>query len=336
MLVVPTVSQSTAGIASATNSGYSRGRSMVASGSAFSIGIEQQPMSVTGVDPLSDLLRPMRRTVVVDVGANPIDGDPPYKRMLAKGICEVIGFEPQSSAMARLELIKGPNERYLPFALGDGSCQTLRICRASGLASLKVPNPAHMELFNLFSGWSEVIAEVPLSTHRLDDVAEITAMDFLKMDIQGSELDVLSHAGARLAEAVCVQTEVSFVPLYEGQPSFGEIDVFLRQAGFIPHCFAELKIWPLAPTVIDNEPRKGLRQLLEADLVYVRDFSDRDNLAVEQWKHLALIAHHVYGSVDLAARAIAMVSELGAAPPHAVRFYLDSLKIKNTQTRAFV
>jgi hypothetical protein len=36
-------------------------------------------------DPLFDLLQPARLTAVVDIGANPIDGDPPYKRMLAAG-----------------------------------------------------------------------------------------------------------------------------------------------------------------------------------------------------------------------------------------------------------
>ena len=33
----------------------------------------------------------------------PIDGDPPYKAMLAAGLCEVTGFEPQAEALARLE-----------------------------------------------------------------------------------------------------------------------------------------------------------------------------------------------------------------------------------------
>jgi len=35
-------------------------------------------------DPLSELLRTHRPTAIVDIGANPIDGDPPYKPMLQK------------------------------------------------------------------------------------------------------------------------------------------------------------------------------------------------------------------------------------------------------------
>ncbi len=45
--------------------------------------------------PLLDLLKPQRITEIVDIGANPIDGDPPYKRLLEYRLCRVTGFEPQ-------------------------------------------------------------------------------------------------------------------------------------------------------------------------------------------------------------------------------------------------
>ncbi len=51
---------------------------------------------------LNDLLEPGRLTAVVDIGANPIDGDPPYHEMLRKGLCTVTGFEPQPEALASL------------------------------------------------------------------------------------------------------------------------------------------------------------------------------------------------------------------------------------------
>jgi hypothetical protein len=93
----------------------------------------------------------------------------------------------------------------------------------------------------------EVRDRVPVQTRRLDDIAEIEHLDFLKIDIQGGELSVLRNGAAKLAEAVMIQTEVSFVTLYRGQPPFGEIDAELRRQGFLPHCFAEVKDWPIAP-----------------------------------------------------------------------------------------
>jgi hypothetical protein len=166
---------------------------------------------------------------------------------------------------------------------------------------------------------------MPIPTRRLDDVAEIAHMDFLKIDVQGSERDVLTHGRRKLAETVAVQTEMSFIPLYENQPTFGEMDILMRELGFLPHCFAEMKVWPLAPTVVGGDPHKGLRQLLEADLVYVRDFRRASNMTMEQWKHLALIAHHCFGSVDLVARCLNMLIELGALPADAGQRYFSSL-----------
>ena len=275
------------------------------------------------MDLLTQILAPQRLTAIVDIGANPIDGDPPYKAMLAAGLCGVTGFEPQAHALAKLEQKKGPRERYLPYAVGDGTQRTLHVCELEGMTSLLEPDPAHLALFNLFPIWGKVKAQIPVTTRKLDDVCEIAAMDFLKMDVQGGERDVLAHGRARLKDAVAVQTEVSFVPLYKDQPPFGEIDLALREQGFIPHSVTGTKIWPIAPMVIGNEPNRGIRQLLETDMVYVRDFSKP--MTVEQWKHLALVAHHCYGSYDLALKAIVTLIELGAIAPDSNKRYLAGL-----------
>jgi FkbM family methyltransferase len=279
---------------------------------------------------LTTLLAPARPTAIVDVGANPIDGDPPYKAMLAAGLCKVVGFEPQPAAMARLNQAKGPHELYLPYALADGTERVLNVCELEGMTSLLVPDPAQLALFNLFPIWGTVKEHISLPTQKLDDIAEIAEMDFLKMDVQGAESEVLAHGRAKLRDTVVIQTEASFVPLYRDQPSFGEIDLQLRQLGFLPHCMVGTKIWPLAPMVVGDQPNRGIRQLLETDMVYARDFSKTENMSVEQWKHLALIAHHCYGSYDLALKAIISLMELGAVPADASKRYLASLPARKS------
>ena len=51
-------------------------------------------------DMLLVLLSPQRLTAVVDVGANPIDGETPYKSLLERRLCTVVGFEPQPTGLA--------------------------------------------------------------------------------------------------------------------------------------------------------------------------------------------------------------------------------------------
>lgn len=277
-------------------------------------------------DPLFELLQPERLTAVVDIGANPIDGEPPYKRMLEAGLCTVCGFEPQADALAQLECRRGPLERYLPFAVGDGGEHTLHICRARGMSSLLAPDSAQLAIFNEFAELGEVEARVRISTRRLDDIGEIAAMDLLKIDVQGSELQVFASGREKLSRAVAIQTEVSFIALYKGQPTVGAVDTTLRGLGFVPHCFAEVKRWPIAPLVVGGDPRRPVRQVLEADLVYVREFSRPDAMDGERWKHLAMVAHHCYGSFDLALHAIMQAARIGALPSAAAQRYLEILQ----------
>src|ERR1017187_7897386 len=280
-------------------------------------------MSRSTCDELAELLSIRRLTHVVDIGANPIDGAPPYRPLVEARLCRVTGFEPQATALAELNLKKGPNEVYLEYAVGDGKEHTLNICAYSGWTSTLVPSAAALEVFEHFKSNARIVRQTQIQTRRLDDIAEVQDMDFLKIDIQGGELNVFVHGREKLKNAVAIQTEVPFVNLYEGQPSFNEVDQELRAQGFIPHAFAELKKWPISPVQIGQSPTKPLNQLLEADLVYVRDFVHPDTILSEQLKHLCLIAHVCYGSFDLASRCILLLEQRREIKAGSIERYLQ-------------
>src|ERR1700722_4064045 len=229
---------------------------------------------------LRDLVRCSRHTRVLDIRANLVDGDPPSQRMLEDGLCTVPGFEPQQRALAELEQRKGPMERYLPQVVGDGQTHRLKITRAEGMTSLLTPDVNQLRLFTGFPEWGSVLEEIDVATHRLDDL-DIDDFDLLKIDIQGAELMVFQHGRERLRKAVAVETEVSFVPLYRDQPTFGDVDRELRSQGFVPHSMPALKQWAIAPTVFDGDFRKPGNQLLEADFVYVRDLAHAESMSSE-------------------------------------------------------
>ncbi len=250
---------------------------------------------------LRRLLGDPRLTSIVDIGANPVDGAPPYQDMLDAGLCTVTGFEPQADALAVLRARQGERETYLPHVVGDGRDHTLHVTVASGMTSLFPPDPVRLQVFEGFGDWGVVTDRLDVATTRLDDVEGLPAVDFLKIDVQGAELMVFEGGRDRLAETVVIQTEVSFLPLYAGQPTFGQIDVELRRQGFVPHAFAAVKQWPISPF---RSHTPGTHQLLEADLVYVRDFARTEELSSDHLKQLSLVAHHVYGSSDLVVRCL--------------------------------
>jgi hypothetical protein len=186
--------------------------------------------------------------------------------------------------------------------------------------------------FPLFSEWGRVVRETQAATRRLDDIVEIDAMDYLKIDVQGSELAIFRGGRRRLAEAVAVQAEVSFLPLYKHQPVYGEIDLELRGLGFLPHAFAAINrrmIWPM----VGADPYAAIHQLLEADAVYVRDFTRPDAISTEQLRHLAMVAHHCYGSYDLAAICVQHLIRRNALAPEAAGRYLDLARTRRAKVR---
>lgn len=277
------------------------------------------------MDFLQRLLDVDHLTEVVDIGANPIDGDPPYKSMLTQGLCRVTGFEPQPDALAKLNEAKGANERYLPYAVGDGATHTLNVCRASGMTSLYELHPDTSEIFPFFRKAGEVLERVPVLTHALDNLSEIERLDFLKIDIQGAELSVFQHGHQKLTNTVMLQTELSFVPLYKDQPVLGDVDLELRRQGFVPHCFAAIKRWPVAPCMLNGSPFHALNQLLEADLVYMRDLRYPERFTDDMLKHLAMVAYHCYNSFDVSMRCIELLQSRGRLAPNSVANFTKAI-----------
>jgi FkbM family methyltransferase len=277
-------------------------------------------------DTLLALLRPQRLTAVVDVGANPIDGDTPYKSLLSRRLCTVTGFEPQPDGLALLNARKSDLETYLPYVIGDGSPGTLHIAVVPGMTSLFEPNRAVLKWFNGFAEWAAVKEKLPVTTRRLDDLAEIAALDMLKIDVQGAEVSVFKGGRERLARAVAVHTEVCFLSLYQGQPLFGEIDLELRSLGLIPHHIDHVNKRTILPVYDQSTPNSALNQLIFADVVYIRDFTRAEAMDDEQLKHLAIIAYACYGSFDLAAHCLFRLAERNAVVPDAMELFLNSVR----------
>jgi FkbM family methyltransferase len=246
---------------------------------------------------------------IVDIGANPIDGDPPYKSLLEKGLAHITGFEPNPVALEQLNLKKGSNETYLPNAVFDGDEHELKICNAQGMSSLLEPNKELLSYFHGFPDWGEVTDRVTVSTVRLDDIISIKDLDYLKIDIQGGELEVFRNGIEKLRDCLVIQTEVEFLPMYKDQPLFSEVELFLRGQGFIFHRFAPLISRTVQPLVVEGDIYKGLSQNFWADAVFIKDFTKFDNLSPLELKKIALILHEVYGSVDIALRAIMAIDK---------------------------
>jgi FkbM family methyltransferase len=264
------------------------------------------------------------RVKIVDVGANPLDSAPPYDPLLRAGAADVIGFEPNPEALAKLNAMKGPNETYLPHAVGDGRRHTLNFCLAPGMTSLLTPNPAVLDMFHGFPDWGRVTSTEELDTVRLDDIPETAGVEMIKIDIQGGELMALSHAKKRLKSTLVIQTEVEFLPMYVDQPLFSEVEIFLRKQGFMLHRFFPTVSRVVRPMMIDNNPYAELSQLFWADAIFIRDIIRPERLSDDQLLKMGAILNDCYRSIDVVLRLLSEHDRRTGG--HLGEAYLDGVK----------
>ncbi|NJO36876.1 MAG: FkbM family methyltransferase [Rhizobiales bacterium] len=250
-----------------------------------------------GIDP------PLIR--ITDVGAMDVGSGSSWDRLVKRGCATLLGFEPQQEECARYNAKKGAGHRCLPQALGDGTVRTFHQCHYAPTSSFYKPNRDVIEQYNGLCDLMEVVGTVPMATSRLDDIEEARSTDFLKLDVQGAELDILTHGRETLKHVSMIQTEVSFQPLYENQPLFADVDAFLRKEGFVLHTFLGFGRRMMRPLVPTGGPFAGFNQILWSDAVYIKPFASPP--AGQEPATLlkrAILFHELYRSYDFAARAL--------------------------------
>ena len=149
---------------------------------------------------------------------------------------QLIGFDADAAECEALTHQSGDGVRYVAASLGAAPGPArLFLTREPSCNSLYPPDPEliadrpALECTSLVS-----TAEIELTT--LDAWAAeagVRSVDFLKLDTQGSELDILRGAQQLLGSVRALEVEVELNPLYQGQPLFGDVDRFLREHGFV-------------------------------------------------------------------------------------------------------
>lgn len=209
---------------------------------------------------LAHFLRGRDIPLVIDVGAN--IGQFACNLFRAGYNGRVLSFEPFLDARNELVNMSSSNPRWMvgpPVALGCQSATGLLHIAGNSISSSLLP----MEPLQVNAApHSAELGTVPVDVRRLDDVltslgvAEETF--FLKLDTQGTEKAILEGSSALFQRIAGIKIELSFVPLYVGQPLFDEVHGFIIARGF--------EIWDVTPGFRDT--RTG--RLLQSDFLFLR------------------------------------------------------------------
>lgn len=181
---------------------------------------------------------PAARITLADVGSA---GGLKDRWRAARAIVDGILFEPREDGQVRRE---GSDTIY-PLGLGAAAGRAdLHITSLLNMSSVLAPNRAVLRAYRKKGGHTEVTARLSIPIDTLDAVAarDGKRIDALKVDTQGSELDILKGADGCLTRTVILaEVEVSFFQRYVGQPVAAEIIAFMHDRGFELIDFYRLK-----------------------------------------------------------------------------------------------
>ena len=249
---------------------------------------------------LSRIFPPISSIQIIDIGAFMYDDIPPnYHTLLSNNVAEVIGFEPNESALLKLKQ-HFKDYTYLPYAIGDGTESKFYSTEMPTCSSLLKPDLSILGDFHHFPEWLRIKEEGKIKTHRLDDVLKDKDVDYIKLDIQGGELTALENGINTLSESIIAEIEVEFIQQYENQPLFAEIEIFMRKHGFMFHTFLGYGTRSIKPIVKNNNISKGFRQWIWSDAVFIKNLWLEHNLSEQKLLKMAIILHDLYQSYDFA------------------------------------
>lgn len=128
------------------------------------------------------------------------------------------------------------NVTTIPAALfPSGKTAVLHLAKSPGLSSLLPANINEMKKFYTTRGWSTIEKDITIPALTLDEAAKqygFLDLSVIKLDTQGTELDILTSGPKTLSSVLAVYVETEFVPLYQNQPLFSDVQKFLDSQRF--------------------------------------------------------------------------------------------------------
>jgi FkbM family methyltransferase len=270
---------------------------------------------------------------ILEIGALPLEGEaePFHKLLDLFPDSKVIAFEVENNLCEQLNEKANPGITYYPVALGrsEEKC-TFYETNHPMCCSLYKPNEKLISMYNNMEV-AMLKSVCSIDTVSLDYFMKnnnIDSVDFIKIDIQGAELDVFKGGVNTLQEVVAIVSEVEFIPHYIDQPLFGDVCSFLTEKDLMFHKFLGMAGRTLKPIIIGNNPNYPTQHMW-SDAVFIKNIFEIPKLSSHKLLKLGLLSF-IYGSPDVTFQCFKNYDEMNGTNIH--KEFLDlNNKVENQE-----
>jgi len=255
---------------------------------------------------------------VVDVGAR--GGSLGELRPLNRYL-DIVAFDADVKEVERLNSLGKQGfrgYRALPYFVGGSpGSVTFHLYERITQSSSLLPAASYR---HRYEPGMKIVRDVTVQSTTIDammEAGEISEVDILKLDTQGTEHEILTAATAALAKALLVEVEVSFVARYEGQKLAFDIERIMHESGF-----ELLYVSRVFRTRIGYRGRNR-GQLVNGDMLF--GISDARASALPMDRKLKLVVLLIqYGLMDFAHAIYSEAPDLQEASPRLARYFAAS------------
>ena len=239
---------------------------------------------------------------LLEVGAVKIseEEEPFYELLDYFPSSKIVGFEIDKEVCDKMNLSARDGVKYYPHALGEfNESKKLYITNHPMCSSLYKPNEDLISLYHNFEA-AYLKSKTTIKTITLDNFLEannIGSLDFIKIDVQGAELDIFRGGKKALKDVLKIVCEVEFIHHYENQPLFGDVCKFLNGYDLMFNKFLGMAGRSLRPIVF-NSDKNFASQHIWSDAIFIKHIQKISQLSDKKLLKLSLLAA-VYESLDL-------------------------------------
>jgi FkbM family methyltransferase len=239
--------------------------------------------------------------LVVDVGARGRIEEP--WASMEEGVVHIVGFEPDEHECRRLNAEARAGEQYVPAALWSSSGEVdVHVADFPGCSSVHPPNFELLERYREEHWKPRVTRSIARYRATTLDAALAdsgSGCDFIKIDTQGAEFEVLSGASETLeCHVFGVLVETWTVDIHSGQRLTGDILNLMTGYGF--HLFDVNVAAAWRRHVQGDVDPGGKRQVVGLDLLFFRNCVPRSDVMSDTKLFKAAAIADIYGFPDYA------------------------------------